>query len=290
MLERLFPRPLTLVIGNRELQFSSVAEFEFALAGRTEVPTHRLAELLRLAPEELRREARQIKATEKRFVKAMTEALDRPQEIRGFLQRTDPKVFSHDHGWRDIMAALREQPPEYDELRRVALVRYVQYLSARQELLHHAWRLKRQAGSVPQAAAPQPPGAMRETVSLDLPPAAPPADEALERLPKGEPVALRLRPGERVAVHLSRHRFTLVASRPPLLVGHDGRTHTLAEGKNLVGRDPICDVVVDPSLRDVSRLHLVVDARTAPALTLTDLSSHGTLVPRAALAHGGRPD
>lgn len=287
MLDRLFPRPLTLAIGNRELQFSSVAEFDFAMSGRTEVPTHKLAELLRLAPDELRREARQIKATEKQFVKAMTEALDRPDEIRAFLQRIDPKVFSHDHGWRDIMAALRDQPPEYDELRRVALVKYVQYLSARQDLLRHAWRLKRDAGRLPAApaSAEEPAGPMRETVILDVPPPTPaPRDDALERLPKGEAVTLPLTPGERVALHLSRHRFILVAARPPLLVEHSGRAHPLAEGKNLVGRDPICDVAVDPSLRDISRLHLVVDTAALPAVTLTDLSSHGTRLPGAVLA------
>ena len=38
VLKDFFARPLRLVLGDRQLSFATVADFEFALASRTEVP------------------------------------------------------------------------------------------------------------------------------------------------------------------------------------------------------------------------------------------------------------
>ena len=54
MLEKLFSKALTLTIGGEEISFSSLAEFEFALGGRTNVPATKLADLIMLAPRRIK--------------------------------------------------------------------------------------------------------------------------------------------------------------------------------------------------------------------------------------------
>ena len=77
MLEKLFSKALTLTIGGEDISFNSLTEFEFALGGRTNVPATKLADLIMLTPDELKREAKSIKSVEKRFVDILSFALHR---------------------------------------------------------------------------------------------------------------------------------------------------------------------------------------------------------------------
>jgi predicted component of type VI protein secretion system len=63
------------------------------------------------------------------------------------------------------------------------------------------------------------------------------------------------------------------------LVDEHGSKHTINAGKNIVGRDSVCNVVVDTSLRDVSRMHLIIEPLDDGKIRFTDLSSHGTFLP-----------
>ena len=59
------------------------------------------------------------------------------------------------------------------------------------------------------------------------------------------------------------------------IVDEHGAVHQLNPGKNIVGRDSVCNVVVTNSLRDVSRMHLIIE----PLERWND-SFHGSLIPR----------
>lgn len=307
MLDKRFDRPLTIRFNNQELSFSALAEFEFALAGRTEVPASQLGALFARGPEALEHEAGAIKAVEKQLVAILTHAIETQAGVGAHLRSIDPQVFSQDHGWREIMLALRSQDDGYEDLRRVALVKYMQYLAARQDVIKHIYSVKNlqpagagearavsSAGAMGQAregqgqplAADEPPAAMRETVILDTLVIEPSGrkKEHFARLPKGEPVIVPTEPDASIDLLLSKHAFKL----DPVLGGMQfvddaGARHLLHPGKNIIGRDAVCNIVVDAAYHDVSRLHLVIEQLGMRAARLTDLSAHGTFVPAGLL-------
>ncbi len=142
MLDRLFSKALSLVINGEEISFHTLAEFEFALGGRTNVPATKLADLIMLSPDELKREAKSIKAVEKRFVDILSRSIEQPGEIGRLVREVDIQVFSNDYDWRSIFKALNQEDDAYDELRRVAVVKYMQYLRSRQDVIKQTYKVK----------------------------------------------------------------------------------------------------------------------------------------------------
>ncbi len=290
MFRRTSPRSLTLEIEDRVLSFPTLAEFEFALASRTEVPTPKITSLVRLSDEALNDEARAIKKVEMHFVDLVTANMEDPAMLGRDLQGLDIKLFSQDHQWRSIMSALRGQESDYDDYKKLALVKYMQYLSARQEIVKSISAERQQRVRVPFPEEPEAQVAdqpLRDTVGFELA-----ADEGktarsdgFTRLPKGEAVAIRLQAGQTLDLSLAGHRFRLLEGSPLRLVGENGDQHTLQQGKNLIGRELGNHVVVDSSYRDVSRKHLLIDFADPRTVRLTDVSSQGTFV-RADALHG----
>ncbi len=78
---------------------------------------------------------------------------------------------------------------------------------------------------------------------------------------------------------LSKHHFIFRNGESMEIVDEHGEAHQLNAGKNIVGRDSVCNVVVDNSLRDVSRMHLIIEPLDDGMIRFTDLSSHGTFLP-----------
>ena len=287
MFRRTQPRSLTLNIEAQALTFPTLGEFEFALASRTEVPTSKITSLVRFPDEALKDEARAIKKVEKHFVDLVTANMEDPAALGQDLQDLDIKLFSQDHQWRSIMSALRKQPSDYNDYKKLALIKYMQYLSARQEIVKSISAERQQRIRVPEKPEArvfdQP---LRDTVRFEL--AADKGDKAhsegFTRLPKGEVVAIHLQPGQKIEISLAGHRFGLLEGTPLRLIGENGDQHILQQGKNLVGRELGNHVVVDSSYRDVSRKHLLIDFADPRTVHLTDVSSQGTFV-RADVLH-----
>ncbi len=289
MLNNLFSKGLTLRIGHQDIHFSSPEEFEFSLSGRTDVPSSKMADLARLSPRELKQEARNIKSVEKRFVKLLSRSIEQPGSITEALQHLDPHVFSQDHAWRDIMAALNEKDEEYDELKKLALVKYMQYLSSRQDLIKYTYSMLRQHGKESPAdsesdanPAPQSGNAgFRETVILDskILQANACQTEMFQRMPKGEAVELTLPAGHRFPLRLSKHENRIRHNGDFEFIDDQDQRHPLRQGKNIIGRDRVCNIIMPSAYRDISRMHLIVEVLQGDQLRLTDLSSHGTFLP-----------
>lgn len=296
MLEKLFGKALTLVINGEEISFNTLSEFEFALGGRTNVPASKLADLIMLSPDELKREAKSIKSVERRFVDILSRSIEQPGEIGRLVRAVDIQVFSNDYDWRSIFKALNQQDAEFDELRRVAVVKYMQYLRSRQDVIKQTYKIKlKESGksahgdgmspllSLESAAAlEETKDAFKETsifdsVALDAPVAL--SDATLTRLPKGEAVMVRARANSDFELSLSKHPFVFRNRATRELVDQYGHVHPLVAGKNIIGRDSVCNIVVDTSLRDVSRMHLIIEPLDGGTLRFTDLSSHGTFLP-----------
>lgn len=294
MLNKLFNKELELNIAGQAIAFNTLAEFEFCLAGRTDMPSRKIAELIKLSGEELKSEAKNIKAIEKRFVDILSKSIENPGSIGRFLRELDPKVFSQDHHWRDIMAALRGKDGDYDELRKVALVKYMQYLTSRQEVIKQIYTVQRRIDderSPTAAAADESAGAennsgsanpaFKETLILDstLAEPVPKRTSGYGRLPKGEAVIVPLAEGQEVEFLLSKHSYKLAAGHRIQVIDETGTAHPLQDGKNIIGRDTVCNVIINPAYRDVSRLHLIIERIGDESVRMTDLSSHGTFLP-----------
>ena len=101
----------------------------------------------------------------------------------------------------------------------------------------------------------------------------------LARIPRGEEIPVQLDPDSKMPILLSRHPFTLRLGDAAALLEDGGGELRLSPGRNVLGRHPDSDVMLDAAYRDVSRTHLLVEVVSATEARLTDLSSHGTFIP-----------
>ncbi|MGR9091725.1 MAG: hypothetical protein ACU85U_14220, partial [Gammaproteobacteria bacterium] len=143
VLNKLFAKELRLEVAGQEISFSTLAEVEFALSGRTDVPAKKIAEMVGLTPQELRQEAKAIKNVEQQFVEVLSKSIEEPGSIAEYLRGMDVHVFSQDHHWRDIMRSINDKDKSYDDLRGIALVKYMQYLRSRQDVIKQTYKVKK---------------------------------------------------------------------------------------------------------------------------------------------------
>ncbi len=289
MLNKFFSKPLELEIGDQTYKFCSTADFEFALSGRTAVPSRKISDMVKFSTEQLKKEARTIKEVEKRFVTILSRSIEEPNSINRALREIDPLIFSQDHGWREIISSLNEGDDEYNPFRRIALVKYMQYLASRQEIIKYMYSekkklLKEGNGEEPAEGAP-----FKDTLILENTVFEPTQDHqknmTFERMPKGEPVTLTLKPGEVIDIYLSKHACKLGSDDGLSFTDQKGRNHTLSKGRTVIGRDTASTIIMEPNLRDISRLHLVIEKFDDQTVQITDLSSHGTFIPADYLEH-----
>lgn len=288
MLSKLFPKPLELQVGDQLLKFCSIADFEFCMNGRTSVPSKKITQMVKFTTQQLKKEARTIKDIEKMFVAMLSHSIEDQNSINRALREIDTSVFSQDHGWRNIIGALNEGGDEYNPFRRIALVKYMQYLSSRQEIIKYLYSEKQKTSTEPVETADQKdePNEFKDTLILENTILGPAEDEGegekrinYERLPKGEAVIITMKPGSEIDISLSKRKCKLVAKGGLKFIDQTGKSHELIKGRNVIGRDTVSTIKIDPSLRDISRLHLVIENLGENSLQLTDMSSHGTYIP-----------
>jgi len=274
---RLLPA-LELQVAEQTLHFVSIADFEFALGGRTAIPSGKINRLVQCSMQELRAEARTIKEVEKRFVDILSRSIEDPKSINRSLRELDPLIFSQDHNWREIISGLNELGDEFDAYRRVALVKYMQYLAARQDIIKYLYSEKKRHTTSNGDRESE--GELKDTVILDgtLVATTGEDNDDYERLPKGESKIIHLPPGQEMDVLLSKHKCKLVNSGGLAFQDDKGKKHKLTEQRNIIGRDALSTVVIDPTWRDVSRKHLVIEVQGENQVLFTDMSSHGTFI------------
>ncbi|MCG8324481.1 MAG: FHA domain-containing protein [Thiotrichales bacterium] len=286
MLDKLFSKPIELVVGDQTLRFHSLIEFEFALNGRTSIPAGKISDLVKFSVSQLKKEAHTIKEVEKRFVTLLSQSIEDPEGIGRAIQELDPIIFSHDHGWREIIAALNKSEDDINEFRRIAIVKYMQYLSARQEIIKYLYSERSKITPDPPLPEESAEGdMMKTTVILDSTVIGMPVgkeegnDDDMTRMPKGEAVTINLMPGKEVDIFLSKHECKLKGGDQLEFIDQSGQNYALKDGRNVVGRDAVSTIRMDQGLRDISRLHLVIEKHGNNQISLTDLSSHGTYLP-----------
>jgi len=257
-------------------------EFERKLAECTKVPPERLGDYQEWSEDDVERELESTTGILKRFANAVIGAMDDPAHTNEFLRQLDLKAISRDHDWRAIFSALQQQGPEYDRHRHALLIKYLQYLSFRKKLLSYIYARKAGLDETHENWDPSlylAPGAMEERAAQHA---------SYVRLPLGEPLTVTLAHGERAELLLAGHLYRLSGLPAPALIDQNGVMYFLRAGRNLVGRHPENDIVVDADFRDVSRAHLIIEWSGAPQLILTDLSSKGTFVSADTLSKAGQ--
>jgi hypothetical protein len=301
VLNKLFAKVLSLEVAGQEISFSTLAEVEFALSGRTDVPAKKIAEMVALTLQELRKEAKAIKGIEQQIVEVLSRSIEDPGSITQYLRNLDVHVFSQDHHWRDIMRCLDDKDKSYDELRRIALVKYMQYLRSRQDVIKQTYKVKKRerqllegrdegatfSDSTLEVDSEESSPGLKDTIIFDSVIIEQQLDQSSEfsRLPKGEAVLVAIAGGQRANIRFSKHSFQLANENDELAIFDDqNREHPLQSGKNIIGRDSVCNVVVDNVYRDVSRIHLIIEKVADGRIRFTDLSSHGTFLPHRYLS------
>jgi hypothetical protein len=289
MLNKLFAKPMELSVGEQTISFMSIPDFEFCMSGRTSVPTPKITDLVKCSTKQLQKEAHTIKDIEKLFVAILSRSIEDPASINRSLKELDTSIFSQDHGWRTIIGALNERGDNLNPFRRIALVKYMQYLSSRQDIIKYLYSAKKK----PTADKEDSNGAQKEgdqfkdTLIFENTLFNPNGDNAkngeFERMPKGETIDTILKSGERIIVMLSKYKCEIEANGQLFFIDQAGRKHVLDKGQNTIGRDASGTVIIDSGLRDVSRMHLVIENLGNNSLQLTDLSAHGTYIPSVLL-------
>ncbi len=273
--------PLVLELDGERYCFATSREFEFALDGRTSLPPGKLQHLLGQPDDALRGEAEGIRAVEKTIGDAISGAIEDITSIGSFMQRLDPSLVSKDYNWRAIVAAVVALDAGFERYKKVALVKYLQYLDARQQLVRSVFAARHPArGAEVDDAGLLETRVVKDTLIFDLTNLAEDPDGGTDyvRLPKGETVEIGLEHDRVVDIMLARHHCALVLRDEPVFIdnrGHEGRLHP---GSNVIGRGRDAEVVIEAGLRDVSRRHLVIERDGPDVVRLTDVSSHGTSV------------
>src|SRR3972149_10210244 len=242
-------------IGDQTLKFSTIADFEFCMAGRTSVPSSKITDLVKFSTDQLKKEARTIKDIEKRFVSILSKSIEDPTSINRAIRELDPLIFSQDHSWRDIISGLNSGDDALNPYRRIALVKYMQYLSSRQEIIKYLYNEKKQTHKVGADTNTGDASEFKETLLLDNTVFEPSLDDikekTIERMPKGEAIAVVLTANEVIDILLSKHKSKLSAQNGIQFTDQAGRGYKLNKGRNLIGRDSGSNVMIEPGFGDV---------------------------------------
>jgi hypothetical protein len=278
-------KPLRLLMNGRFMEFKSTDDFSFAVECRTGITSARYHALFERETQALWEEAQSIKAIEKNLVDILEDALCDGSPCGPAMRSLGLQNFSADHGWRDLIEQLVAADDRYDAYKRLALIKYMQYLGARQEVIRLIFALKnRQTGSARTTSGQRRlnGAAVLETMVFDI--SASDNDSlfgatSLQRLPRGEAVKLYALPGHAIDIRLAKHAFRLVNDNGWVLCEADGRRHALADVQTMVGRGRDNDIRLDAQYNYLSRRHMIVEPQDDHVILVTDLSSHGTFAP-----------
>jgi hypothetical protein len=265
----------------------ALQEFETRLASRTRVPANKLGEFFRWSDDMLERESHAVSRILKRFAEAVVESMESPDSADYFLRELDLKAISRDHDWRAIFSTIRAQEDGYEGFKRAVLIKYLQYLSFRKRLVEFVRTGKRGLEDTSEHSRASMDALSFDLLELDNKFEADSIIKRAEgdfvRLPLGESVTIVLPVGRKANIMLAGHAFRLTGAKPPSLIDQNGVMYFLKEGRNIVGRHPESDIVIDPDFSDVSRAHVIVEWDGVAGVALVDLSSCGTFVRADAL-------
>lgn len=270
---------LELTLDGQTLRFRNSEDFAFALAGRAQLPTARIADLVDAEPADLRFEIEAIKRIERQLLELLEWTLVNQADCMAQLQSLGLQAFSKDHGWRSLFEHLIALDSAYAAYRKVALVKYVRYLEARRTALGlfasqgHIREAGREDDSSFLATA-QVIVAQDLIDTLEEPHAL--LRTEFQRLPAGEAVELSLAGSDAITLILGVYPAQLNFQAGWILRAPDGGHYPLRAGRTSIGRGRANDISLARGLNKLSRRHLLIEPLSDTAVLITDLSSQGT--------------
>ncbi len=259
-------------------------KFESRLAERTKVPPNKLSEFMEWPEERLKLESKTVSQVLKRFAETVVDSMERPDSADKFLRELNLRSISRDHDWRAIFSTIRAQEAGYEGYKQAVLIKYLQYLSFRKRLIEYVSASRRgleetkEYSDITLFALRFSAEAKKVTDEHGRS-----MDPDFVRLPLGESVDLEVSHGHQISIMLAAHVYRLSGDGPPVMTDQNGVSYVMKEGRNMVGRHPEGDLVVDPNFSDVSRAHVIIEWDGVARLRLIDFSSRGTYVHRCAL-------
>ena len=266
-------KPITLTIGDRPLSFTSIDELEYTLSGRIGLSASQIANLIPASSEALLDEAEHFKNIENNLTNTL--AMEHDEAIEKFFKELDLSTISQDNDWRAIIHAFYGIHTDLNEYRKLALMKYRQYLTARHDTAQIIYASRKEQPPSLATEAEKVRGLVDLTSLCD----ASDSNHHFSLLPKGQTIEILLTSRQSVTVLLAKHRFSIVRDDKCRFIDENGRDFALHHGKNVIGRDTMNDVVVDAQYREISRRHLIVETDGLEVIRLTDISSLGTSVP-----------
>ncbi len=201
------------------------------------------------------------------------------ESVARTFQQLEPGQIPQDHAWPELISKMAHAGAHGAELKRMTLTYYLQYLAATHDLIEAVQKTRArqvQAAPPPADGSDGAPAARQKLCMDELFP-----KHEFVRLVKGETVEIAFHNHQVLEIRLSRHPFLLIAGDPYRLIDDTGADFTLKQGKNVVGRNDDCDVLVEGEYSSISRRHALIDINPGAPVRITDLSSHGTFVPAA---------
>jgi len=278
-------RELSLTIEGQPFHFQSPLELELALAPRTEVPASLLRQVARMTDDDLRADLNLTRSVHKKMTHMLLRTRETGVTLGQVWREIDLSKIYEEHQWQPFLYALSDPQSVSDAYRQVALVKYLQYLRNRRETLQDLQRERGRAEANGPIDAPTRMVKMPVQTGDELTYTSMQRSNEYSRLPPRHSVELTLTIGEPVTLFLAHRRMRLVINEDGAVLTDDrGLTVPLHEGRLVIGRSNDCDVVLRDAPADVSRKHLMIEAGHQE-VRLTDLSSHGTYVPKRALGN-----
>lgn len=265
---------------------ASLEQFDRLLASKAKVTTQVFAKLASLPENKFLALTLATRRASDKLQAGLNLAVDSPARVKMVLRELGPTFFTEDQGWRELISQVAALPPERNDFKLLALTKYRRYLTSRLEALNTIGcnriesRICEYAHSVTQDVTQfaDHPGITQELSSSET------IVRDVVRLPRGRTAPLRAREQACVDVWLAKRRFRIEMWEAPSWIDGHGHAVALKEGRNFVGRALFNDVIIDARYPEVSRSHMILEMSNGYPVSITDMSSGGTYLPRKLVA------
>lgn len=271
-------RRLQLNQRNNALEFRGLESFSFALRARTSLPGPKLAELYVENEDRLAADVANCERVSQQLTQLLEAEKSGNESLTQGFAAIGVECISKDHEWRGLLSELLESSRATLPYLRLALNHYLEYLHARRQMALSLLEFRADL----KLSAPETPTSPSEygTMSIQLPDT---ASDGWQGLVRGRRYQIHADNRHTIDLRLGDYPFKLAGGERWVLIDARENSFALHPGVNTIGRSRDNDVTLPANLRNVSRRHVTVETLNGSTLVVTDHSSAGTSVKRAAI-------
>ncbi|MEE8118768.1 MAG: FHA domain-containing protein [Gammaproteobacteria bacterium] len=280
---KLLQRGLVMEIAGVGYRFANPDEFDTFLRARLEVSPEEISRFAEASDLQVQELLKRTNTCQQRLLEMHLMTLETGKSVDVVWSDMDASYIPDDHQWQSLIFSLGDESGIPEAYRERGLVRLLEYLRTRKDVLQEILRQKSQDGPESENKRALPHSGERDSMTDEKTDVAMTQGVDYKRMPPGAPLVMNFPDGEYVSIYLARQRIRVKAGDDATLMDDRGNVISLSSGKTIVGRSRGCDIILDASPNDVSRQHLVIETTPDRRLLLTDISSRGTFVPARAL-------